>query len=173
MNRASRTALALAAAAILLAAAAPARAMNALEAVNQLATQIVRMAPADGEVKFIVTDFADSHGVISDFSRYVADRLILRMAQDPRFLAVERTLLKTVLRQMKLKEPELGSPEKATLVAKKFGADILVVGSSTDMGNVVSVEAKVIGSETGDIVGYASANVAKDKKVLEMLEIGK
>ena len=169
----TRTAVMAALVATTLGVTVPARATDTLEAVEQLATQIAAAAPDGKQVRIAVTDFADSQGVISDYSRYVADRLILRLARNQRLMAIERRFLGVVLEQLKLKRSDLAKPENARLLAKEFGADIVVLGSMTDLGNQITLEAKVVDILTNDTLGFASAEVTKDSKVTRMLEGGR
>ncbi len=99
------------------------------EAVEQLATRIAATVPEGKQVRIVVADFTDGDGVTSDYGRHVAARLILRLARNPRLMAIERRFLGVVLEHLKLKRSDLAKPENARLLAKEFGADIIVLGS--------------------------------------------
>ncbi len=151
----------------------PAQAMDLQEAVDQLASQIAQVAPESTAVRIAITDFTDSHGVTSDFSRYVADRLIRRLALNPRLMVIERRLLGQVLQQLGLKRSDLARPEGARLLAKGYGVDLVVLASATELGDQISLDARVVDVLSGETIGYASANVTRDAKVGRMLEVGR
>jgi hypothetical protein len=158
---------------LLLTAARPAHAVDTAAAIDDLAGQITRVAPQTRQIRIGVTDFVDQQGVISDYSRYVSDRLSLRLATDPRIMTLDRGIVGQILRQLKLKRIDLVTPEKAKLLAKGSGLDIVVVGGLTEIGDLINLEGRVIDVGTGETLGYVSANVTRDAKVGKMLGIGR
>jgi hypothetical protein len=158
---------------VLVAAAGPAAAADAFSGVDDLAIQIERAVPGEQQYRVAVTEFQDPTGVASDMSRFVADRLTMLLARNPRMMLLERRFLGDLLRQLKLKRADLARPENAKLLAKGYGLDMVVVGTLTDFGTLVNLEARMIDVSSGETVGYASTNVAKDAKVTRMLEIGR
>lgn len=153
--------------------AASARAQDTVGAVGQLADQIARVLPADGQVRIIVTDFDDAHGVTSDYSRYLADLLIVQLGRTPRLLPIERRHLRIVLGQLGLRSADLAHRDHAGKVASQFHADVLLLDGITDLGAQVALDAKVIDVTSGETLGFASAGVAKDARVQRMLETGR
>ncbi len=159
--------------AAVLGAAASARAQDSIGAVGQLADQIARVLPADGQVRIIVTDFDDNHGVTSDYSRYLADLLILQLGRTPRLLPIERRHLRIVLGQFQLRGGDLAKRDNVRKVASQFHADVLLLDGLTELDAQVALDAKVIDVTSGDALGFASAGVAKDARVQRMLETGR
>jgi hypothetical protein len=160
-------------AALLLFANRPALAMDTEGAVYQLATQVEQAMPDRQGIKIALTDFSDSQGVTSDYGRRVAHLLILRLGFNPRLMPIEWNVLGLVLSQLNLKRSDLAKLENARMLAKQFGADVVVVGSLTDLGDRVTLEARVTDIATGEALGFASAVVTKDAKVIRMLEAGR
>ena len=158
--------------AVVLDDAVPALADDTMAAVGRLADQIIRVLPAAGQVRIIVTDF-DDKGVTNDYSRYLADLLITQLGRTPRLLPFERRHLRIVLDQFNLRSSDLARPDNARRVAGQFRADVLLVDGLTDLGAQVSLDARVTDVGTGENLGFASAGVAKDAKVQRMLEAGR
>ncbi len=159
--------------AVILTGPVPAPAGDTIGAVGQLADQISRVLPSGRQVRIIVTDFDDNHGVTSDYSRYLADLLITQLGRTPRLLPIERRHLRVVLGQFKLKGSELARPDDARRVASQFQADVLLLDGLTDLGAQVALDARVIDVATNDTLGFVSAGVTKDAKVQRMLETGR
>jgi hypothetical protein len=88
-------------------------------------------------------------------------------------MMLERRFLGDLLRQLKLRRSDLAKPENAKLLAQGYGLDMVVVGTLTDFGTLVNLEARMIDVSSGETIGYASTNVSKDAKVTRMLEVGR
>lgn len=157
----------------LLVSAVPAAAADAFAGVDDLAAQIERAVPGEQQYRVAVTEFQDREGVASDMSRFVADRLTLLLARNPRMMMLERRFLGDLLRQLKLRRSDLAKPANARLLAKGYGLDMVVVGTLTDFGTLVNLEARMIDVSSGETIGYVSTNVSKDAKVTRMLEVGR
>ena len=147
--------------------------MDSEEAANQLATQVAQAMPDGRGIKIAVTDFTDGRGVTSDYGRRVAHLLILRLGFNPRLMPIEWNVLGLVLSQLNLKRSDLAKLENARLLAKQFGADVVVVGSLEDRDDQIGLGARVIDIATGQTLGFASAGVTKDPKVIRLLEAGR
>ena len=147
--------------------------MDTEGAADQLATQIAQTMPDGRGIKIAVTDFTDDRGVTSDYGRRAAHLLILRLGFNPRLMPIEWNVLGLVLSQLNLKRSDLAKLENARLLAKQFGTDIVVVGSLADLGEQIALGARVLDVATGQTLGFASANVTKDSKVIRLLEAGR
>lgn len=158
---------------LLLVTTAAVEAMDTEGAVDQLAAQIGQVIPGGRAVRVVVTDFADGKGVTSDYGRRVAHLLILRLGFNPRLMPVEWNVLGLVLSELNLKRSDLATLEHARRLARQFGADVVVVGSLTDLGHQVSLETRAFDIATGETLGFASAGVTKDAKVIRLLEAGR
>ncbi len=169
----TRTGTRTAALVTLLVFANTAGAMDTQGAVDQLATQVAQGMPEGQTLKIAVTDFTDGQGVTSDYGRRVAHLLILRLAADRTLMPIEWSVLGLVLSQLGLERSDLAKLENARLLAKQFGADVVVVGSLSDLGDHVTLEARAFDIATGRPLGLASAGVTKDAKVIRMLEAGR
>ncbi len=143
------------------------------EGVEQLATQLSKNTPDQKQLRVAVTDFPDLQGVTSDLGRYIAERLTTRLSQNPRFSVIERRRLGQVLGELKFSMSDLVDPNKAKQLGKMLGVEALVVGSVSDLGNQVDVDARIIEVETSRMLPGASTTISKDQVVGELIQRGK
>lgn len=141
--------------------------------VEQLAAQIAKAAPEGKQLRVAVADFPDLQGVISDLGRYIASRLTTRLAQSPRFFVIERQRLSQVLAELKFGMSDLVDPTKAKQLGRMAGVEAVVVGTVSDLGNQVDLDARMIEIETNRMVLGAAVTISKDPTVEDMLKRGR
>jgi len=158
---------------LLLGSTLPALAQDIRAGVEQLAAQIAKGAPEGKQLRVAVADFPDLQGVTSDFGRFVASRLTTRLAQDRRFLVIERQRLGQVLAELKFSMSDLVDPAKAKQLGKMVGVEAIVVGAVSDLGNQVDIDARLIEIETNRMLLGASVTISRDPTVTELLQRGR
>jgi TolB-like protein len=151
----------------------PAHAQDVRAAVEQLAGQLTKGAPENRQLRLAVADFPDLQGVTSELGRFVASRLTTRLAQGPKFLIVERQRLSQVLTELKFSMSDLVDPTKAKQLGKMAGVEAIVVGSISDFGNQVDVDARIIEIETNRMLLGTSVTIGKDPSVVAMMDRGR
>ena len=150
-----------------------AQAADLKEGVEQLAGAIAKSVPEGKQLRVAVTDFPDLQGVTSDLGRYIAERLTTRLAQTPRFRVIERRRLGQVLVELRFGMSDLVDPAKAKQLGRLAGVEALVVGSLSDLGNTVEVDARIIEIETSNMLAAATTSISKDDTVKAMQERGR
>jgi len=143
------------------------------EGVEQLAAAIAKSVPEGKQLRVAVTDFPDLQGVTSDLGRYIAERLTTRLAQTPKFRVIERRRLGQVLAELRFGMSDLVDPAKAKQLGRLAGVEALVVGSLSDLGNTVEVDARIIEIETSNMLVAATTSISKDDTVKTMQERGR
>lgn len=144
------------------------------EGVEQLAVGLGKSVPEGRTFRVAVTDFPDLQGSISDLGRYIAERLTTRLSvQGQKFRVIERRRLGLVLGELKFSMSDLVDPTKAKELGKMLGVEGLVVGSVSDLGNQVDVDARIIEIETSNILPGVSATLSKDQVVAQLLTSGR
>ncbi len=141
--------------------------------VEQLASQIDKASPEGKQLRVAVADFPDLQGVTSDFGRYVASRLTTRLAQSPKFFVIERQRLGQVLAELKFGMSDLVDPAKAKQLGLMVGVEAILVGTVSDLGNQVDLDARMIEIETNRMLLGATVTISKDPTVTAMLERGR
>lgn len=141
--------------------------------VEQLAAQIVQAMPEGKQLRVAVADFPDLQGVGSDLGRYIASRLTTRLAQNPKFFVIERQRLGQVLAELKFSLSDLVDPAKAKRLGQMAGVEAIIVGTLSDLGSQVDLDARMIEIETNRMLLGATMTISKDHVVKEMLERGR
>ena len=98
--------------------------------VEQLATQVSKGALSGRQLRVAVADFPDLQGVTSNLGRYVASRLTTRLAQEGKFLVVERQHLGQVLAELCFSMSDLVDTAKAKQLGRMAGVEAIVVGTA-------------------------------------------
>jgi hypothetical protein len=143
-------------------------------AVAQLANQIEPLTPRGRQVTLAVLDFTEADGTGSEFGRLAAARLTLVLGQNLRLLPIERRALNEYLHQLTLTRSDLLDPDTARRFAHDVGGlELLIVTGLSDLGDRVSLDARVIDIATNQPLGVASVIVPKDAKVRRLLEAGR
>lgn len=144
------------------------------EAVDQLAVQLAKSVPEGRALRVAVIDFPDLQGVTSDLGRYIAERLTTRLsAQTQKFRVIERRRLGQVLGELRFSISDLVDPDKAKQLGKMLGVEAIVVGTVSDLVNMVDVDARIIEIETNNIFPGMTAAISKDDTVRQMMERGR
>jgi TolB-like protein len=141
--------------------------------VEQLAEQIIKVTPQGRDLRIAVLDFPDLLNVTSDLGRFVANRLTTRLSQSQKFFVVERQRLSQVLSELRFSMTDLVDPEKAKQLGKMVGVEAVVVGTVSDLGNQVDLDARVIEIETSRTLVSVSATISRDQVVSQLMERGR
>lgn len=117
-----------------------------------------------------VLDFTDLQGTVTELGRFLAEELSADLViGQKQFDVIDRANLKRLLDENKLSRSGLVSPEAIKRLGKMAGADALVTGMVTPMGNSLRVSARIINTETARIVGAAQVNIDKTPEMSELL----
>lgn len=145
------------------------------EGIEQLAVQLSKSVPEQKQLRVAVTDFPTlgPQAVISNLGRYIAERLTTRLSQNPQFSVIERRRLGQVLGELKFSMSDLVDPDKAKQLGKMLGVEALVVGSLSDLGNVVDVDVRIIEIEGNRMLPGVLTSILKDQVVQKMIEEGR
>lgn len=126
-----------------------------------------------GKKTVAVVDFVDLQGNVTELGRFIAEEFSVALVGSGKgFEVVERTQLKAILKEHKL--VLTGAIDKAT--AKKLGqivgADALITGTITPFGDSVRLAVKILGTDTGKVIGASSGDIPKTKAIEELLGKG-
>lgn len=152
---------------VVLAQAAPEKTLD--RGVESLAQQIASSMPAEKRPLTAVLDFNDLSGNVSAFGRLISEELVTKLFQTKRVRVVERGLLEKALNELKFNLSEVVDPARAKQLGKQVGADAIVIGTITDLGSTVKINARLIEVEKGDILAAAGAEVTKDGVVARLM----
>jgi TolB-like protein len=123
-----------------------------------------------GKKKVTVVDFADLHGNSSELGKYIAEQLTVDLVMAKRtFSVLDRANLNSILAEHKLTSKGLVDPENAKQIGKFAGVDALILGDIIPKDQTIMLTAKIITTDTAEIVGAARAEFKKDQQVEKML----
>lgn len=137
----------------------------------KMATAIAASFDHKQQVKTIaVLDFTDLQGTVTELGKFLAEELSSDLVMGQKqFDVIDRANLKRLLNENKLSRSGLVDPETIKRLGKMAGADALVTGTVTPLGNSLRVSARIIHTETARIVGAAQANIDKTPEISELL----
>jgi TolB-like protein len=111
----------------------------------------------------VIVDFVDPEGRITGLGRYIAEEILTHLVRDKKLRVVERRYLEKTMNEIKLGMSGLVSDDTAKSVGKIVGADAILTGSYTQVGQSVKIQARMIDVETGNVLASGSSGVDKDQ----------
>lgn len=123
-----------------------------------------------GMKKVTVLDFTDLQGSGTELGKYVAEQITVDLVLEKRdFSVLDRANLKSILAEHKLTAKGLIDPETAKKLGMFAGVDALILGTITPKGSNMSLTAKIITTETAEIIGAAKGEFRTNDTVQELL----
>ena len=119
-----------------------------------------------------IANFVDLNGNVSDFGKFLAEELITRLYKTKKLKIVERQRLNNVIAEQKLSLTEIIEASSAKRIGRILGVDAIVAGSITELGNNFRVNARIISTETGELLAAAGTTIAKDQEVCSLISCG-
>ena len=132
-------------------------------AVSKMGQEISQSILSQKKKKIAVIAFANLDGSVNDLGRSIANKLTTKLFQIEKknYTIIERTQLSKILEELKLSSTGLLEPKAMKSIGKLHGVDVIVMGSLTDFGSDIEVEAKAISIETGGLMAVASSKIPK------------
>jgi TolB-like protein len=128
---------------------------------------------ASGKDTIAVVDFTDLQGNVTELGRFLAEEFSVALAGEGKeFEVVDRTHLKSILKEHKLSSTGIIDPQTARQLGKIAGVGALVTGTITPFGDSIRISVKVLDTETAKVIGATTGNIAKTEAVDELLEKG-
>lgn len=137
--------------------------------IAKIADNLVSQIKASGKKKVTVLDFTDLQGNTSELGRFIAEQISVDLVEKrDGFSIMDRANLKTILDEHKLTIEGLVEPENAKKLGQFSGVDAIILGNVTPLDNEVSITAKIIATDTAEIVGAAKGYVSKGKEITQL-----
>jgi TolB-like protein len=126
-----------------------------------------------GKKTVAVVDFVDLQGNVTELGRFLAEEFSVNLAAIGKgFEIVDRTHLKTLLKEHKLVESGIIDPLTAKKLGKIAGVDAVVTGTITPFGDSVRLSVKILDTSTAKVIDASSTSIAKTKAIEELLGKG-
>ena len=138
--------------------------------IEQLSAQMAEKIAGKGKKTVAVVDFTDLEGNVTQLDQFIAEEFSVALAGSSKgFRVIDRTRLKSIIKENKLAATGLIDPATASKLGKIAGVDALVTGTLTPFGDNMRLTVKVLDSETADIIDSAKSNFAKTQAIDELL----
>ncbi|MBU0456430.1 MAG: CsgG/HfaB family protein [Gammaproteobacteria bacterium] len=142
------------------------------DSINELVQQISKDMTVQKKTTIAVIDFTNLEGNVTNFGRYLTEELITRLFQTGKFKVIERNLLNKVIEEQKLSLTQLIDPASAKQLGRILGVDAIVSGTIGDLVKQLKVNARIIGTEKGDVLAVAQTAINKNEAVKRLMEEG-
>lgn len=119
-----------------------------------------------------VVEFSDLKGNVTNFGRFLSEELITRLYQTKKFKVIERQQLNKIIAEQKLTLTGVIDPASAQKLGRVLGVDSIVFGSVSDLVKTLRINARLIGTETGEVFAAASVEIVKDEAVSSLMADG-
>lgn len=136
---------------------------------SDLAGKLATQVNDHGKKKVAVLDFTDLQGGSSELGKYIAEQLTVNLVMGKRnFSVLDRANLKSILAEHKLTATGLVDPENAKKLGQFAGVDALILGTIIPKDQNTSLNAKIITTDTAEIIGAARAEFKTDNTVQQL-----
>jgi len=124
------------------------------------------------ESKLAITELVDLEGNPNSLGKFIAEELItsISMLKGKNITVIERRLLMKVLEEQKLSTSDLLEPEAIKKLHKLLGAEYIITGSITELGDEVRINARVISTTTGEIASANRATIPATGLIKKLME---
>jgi len=140
------------------------------KALAQFAIKVAAQIKDAAKKKATVLDFVDLQGNGSELGRYIAEQLTIEMVMAKRdFSVLDRANLKKILAEHKLTATGLVDPENAKKLGQFAGVDVLVLGNIVPKSKSISLTAKLIATDTAEILGAAKIDFSTNDFAQQLL----
>jgi TolB-like protein len=137
---------------------------------TQFADSIGKQLQKTGIKKVAVFDLTDLEGSVLGLGKFIAEQTIVNLASGTNsFSVVDRTHLTTILSEHNLSISGLIQPDNVKKFGKFSGVDVIVLGTMTPLKQSVRITAKIISTETADILGAAKGQITKTDEISKLL----
>ncbi|MHB1050613.1 MAG: CsgG/HfaB family protein [Bacteroidota bacterium] len=139
--------------------------------IDDLCLHISTAISENNKTTIAVMGFSDFEGNVTHLGKYLSEEVTTRLFQTKKFKVMERQLLNKIIKEQKLQVSGIIDDTSAIKLGKLLGVNTIVTGTVTEFANSVKINARLIGTETGEIFGTASIEIPKDESVQKLLRI--
>lgn len=146
-------------------------AANVETGLNQLAQEIASKSTAADRRTISVLPFPHGDGMCSVLSTHIVDELTLSLFSVPGspLTIIERARVESLISEMRVGEGGLLNPETTQELGRLSGAQALVLGTVTEIGDTVRINARLVATDTGAAVSAAAVTIPRTQAVSELM----
>lgn len=139
---------------------------------SELSEEISDELTGNQKTTVAVAEFVDLDGRVSPFGKFLAEELVTRLYKTKKFKVIERQRLDKVIAEQKLSLTEIIESSSAKKIGRILGVDAIVAGTISELGNNFRINARIINTETGELLAAAGATIVKDQEVCSLINCG-
>ena len=124
----------------------------------------VRLTDAQQPVVVAVADFITDQGKITRLGRVFRDKMTSVLVKTGRFSVLERDLIDRVIAEQKFQLSPFADENSAAEFGKILGAEAIITGKLSDLGDVFYVGTRVIDVTTGSLLTSADAEFSSSSE---------
>ena len=138
----------------------------------EMAGKIVANSKSKNKHSIGITSFPHVNGDYSELSNYLADELVVQLftVSDSGLEIIERNQMNKIFKELQLNSTGIIDSESIQKLGKLHGVDALVLGSITDLGEQIKINARLVDTETGRVFSAAGIMVPKTNNVRVLME---
>lgn len=141
--------------------------------VNDIAFKMAENITKSRKTRIAVVDFTDLQGNVTELGRFIAEEFSVSLLNTGKgFEVVDRTHLRTLLKEHKLSSTGLIDPQTAQKLGQVAGVQALITGTITPFGDSVRLATKILDVDTAKIIGANTGNIPKTTAIAELLAKG-
>lgn len=134
--------------------------------VQNLSNQIVANLNSNKNVyKTAVYPFSDLNNNVTNFGIHLSEVLTTYLFASNKFKLLERHHLKKIFEEQGLNFHRYIDEKTAIKLGKIAGADAICSGSITEFKDYISIHARLLSTETGEIYSVAKENIIKNSEI--------
>jgi len=140
------------------------------DSIANLAGNVAAGISKSSSKKVSVVDFTDLQGHANELGRFVAEELSVALVNAGKgFSVMDRANLNRLLDEHKLTAQGLVNPENAKKLGQFSGVDAIVIGNVTAFETSVTITAKVISTETTEVIAAAKVSAPKSSEINQLI----
>jgi len=124
-----------------------------------------------GFKRIVISQFVMNGSSFNRLTEKIQEQLLIAMVKRGTKV-VERSQLERVLREQKLNYSGLITLDTAKKVGQLLGANGIILGTASDMGDSISINARLVDLETGIAVTASSVDLPKTPVIEQMMSDG-
>ena len=141
--------------------------------IKVLSSTLAESIVTSGKKSIAVVDFTDLQGNVTELGRFLAEEFSVALSEASKgFEVVDRTHLKSLLKEHQLAQTGLIDPQTARKLGEIAGVQALVTGTLTPFGDSIRLSVKVLDTATAKVIGASRGDIAKTKGIDELLSRG-
>lgn len=138
--------------------------------IKGISATITERITKSGKKTIAVVDFTGLQGNVTELGRFLAEELSVELVNAASgFSVIDRAHLKSILAEHKLSISGIADPKAVKKLGQIAGVDAIITGSVTPLENSIRVTAKVIATDTANVIGAAKCDIAKTRAIEELL----